>query len=75
MTEELAKTYDPVAIEKKWYDFWEQNGLFNAEVNPDKLPLLHSDSSAQRDGRAAHGPRDPTRHPRLGGAVEADAGL
>ena len=38
MTEELAKTYDPVAIEKKWYDFWEENGLFNAEINPDKPP-------------------------------------
>ena len=38
MTEELAKTYDPVAIEKKWCDFWEENGLFNAEINPDKPP-------------------------------------
>ena len=38
MTEALAKTYDPVAIEKKWYDFWEENGLFNAGVNPDKPP-------------------------------------
>ena len=38
MTEELAKTYDPVAIEKKWYDFWEENGHFNAGINPDKPP-------------------------------------
>ena len=38
MSEELAKTYDPGAIEKKWYDFWEENGLFNAEINPDKPP-------------------------------------
>ncbi len=38
MTEELAKTYDPVAIEKKWCDFWEENGLFNAGINPDKPP-------------------------------------
>ena len=38
MTEELAKTYDPGAIEKKWGDFWEENGLFNAEINPDKPP-------------------------------------
>ena len=38
MTEELAKTYDPVAIEKKWYDFWEENGHFDAEINPDKPP-------------------------------------
>ena len=38
MTEELAKTYEPGAIEKKWYDFWEENGLFKAEINPDKPP-------------------------------------
>ena len=38
MSEELAKTYEPGAIEKKWYDFWEENGLFKAEINPDKPP-------------------------------------
>ena len=38
MTEELAKTYEPGAIEKKWYDFWEENGLFKAEINLDKPP-------------------------------------
>ena len=55
MTEALAKTYDPVAIEKKWYDFWEENGLFNAGVKPRQTPLLHRDPPAQRDGRVAHG--------------------
>ena len=38
MSEELAKTYEPGAIEKKWYDFWEENGLFKAAINPDKPP-------------------------------------
>ena len=75
MTEALAKTYDPVAIEKKWYDFWEENGLFNAGVNPDKPPYCIVIPPAQRDGRVAHGPRDSTRHPRPSSAVEADAGL
>jgi valyl-tRNA synthetase len=36
MTEKLAKTYDPGAMEEKWYGFWEQNGFFNADINGDK---------------------------------------
>jgi len=27
----LAKTYDPQAIERRWYDFWEQNGYFRPQ--------------------------------------------
>ncbi len=38
MREELAKIYDPGEIEEKWYEFWEQKGFFNAEINPDKKP-------------------------------------
>ena len=36
MTEELAKTYDPAAIEDKWYGIWEENGFFNADFDKDK---------------------------------------
>ncbi len=32
----LAKTYDPIAVEKKWYVYWEQHGMFHARVNPEK---------------------------------------
>jgi len=28
---ELAKTYEPNAVEAKWYDFWLQNGCFKAD--------------------------------------------
>ncbi|MEH3037322.1 MAG: valine--tRNA ligase [Sphingomonas adhaesiva] len=28
---ELAKTFDPAAIETKWYAHWEENGLFHPE--------------------------------------------
>ena len=28
MTDTLDKTYDPAAIETRWYEFWEQNGHF-----------------------------------------------
>ncbi|HEX2802737.1 MAG TPA: class I tRNA ligase family protein, partial [Sphingomicrobium sp.] len=28
---ELPKTFDPAAIEKRWYDHWESNGLFRPD--------------------------------------------
>jgi len=28
---EIPKTYEPPAIEAKWYAFWEQNGCFAAD--------------------------------------------
>jgi len=30
---EMGKTYNPQAIENKWYEFWENNGYFNADPN------------------------------------------
>ena len=38
MTRELAKTFDPAAIEAKWYAHWEENGLFRPE-RPDAQPF------------------------------------
>ncbi len=35
---ELAKTYDPKAIEAKTYERWEEKGYFKAKVNPEKKP-------------------------------------
>jgi valyl-tRNA synthetase len=34
---ELAKTFDPTAIEQRWYKHWESNGLFRPE-RPDAEP-------------------------------------
>jgi valyl-tRNA synthetase len=31
-------TYDPEAIEGKWYDYWEKNGLFKSDSGSDKPP-------------------------------------
>ncbi len=31
MSEELAKAYDPSAVEQKWYKFWEEGGLFKPD--------------------------------------------
>ena len=35
---ELAKTFDPAAIEAKWYPHWEQTGQFRPE-RPDAQPF------------------------------------
>ncbi|MBN1541695.1 valine--tRNA ligase [candidate division KSB1 bacterium] len=35
---ELEKTYDPLRVETKWYDFWESNRLFHAEATGEKRP-------------------------------------
>ncbi|MBQ7514870.1 MAG: valine--tRNA ligase [Schwartzia sp.] len=34
----ISKTYDPKLFEKKWYQFWEDNKLFHAEVEEGKQP-------------------------------------
>lgn len=36
--EELDKGYEPNAVEKRWYAYWEQEGLFSAEDKSDKKP-------------------------------------
>lgn len=40
MSEEsnIPKVYDPKSFEKKWYEYWEKNNLFHAEVEEDKDP-------------------------------------
>ncbi|KRA84353.1 valine--tRNA ligase [Altererythrobacter sp. Root672] len=38
MTNELSKTFDPAAIEAKWYAHWEGNGLFRPE-RPEAQPF------------------------------------
>ena len=35
----IPKRYDPKSFEKKWYDYWENNGLFHAEVDKSKKPF------------------------------------
>jgi len=38
-TKMLDKTYNPQVVEDKWYQYWEENGYFHAEVDPDKEPF------------------------------------
>ena len=35
---ELSKTYDPKPIEKSWYQYWEEHGLFSADPTSEKPP-------------------------------------
>jgi valyl-tRNA synthetase len=35
----LDKGYEPHAVEKRWYGFWEQNGLFAAAESSDRPPF------------------------------------
>jgi valyl-tRNA synthetase len=36
---EIAKTYSPQDIEKKWYQWWMDNGYFTPKIDPDKKPF------------------------------------
>ena len=36
---ELPKVYEPQAVEKKIYEFWEKGGYFRGEIDPDKEPF------------------------------------
>jgi len=35
----LDKTYDPAAVEKRWFPFWMEKGFFRPEQNPDGQPF------------------------------------
>lgn len=34
----ISKTYDPAIVESKWYEYWEQQGLFTQDVDSSKKP-------------------------------------
>ncbi len=36
--QEMPKAYEPAEVEKKWYSYWESNGLFKGRPNPEKKP-------------------------------------
>src|SRR5687767_12514017 len=37
---ELPKAYSPADAEKKWYEYWYANGLYDAEVRADREPYV-----------------------------------
>ncbi len=36
---EFLPRYNPQTVEDKWWPFWEKEGLFHAQVNPEKKPF------------------------------------
>jgi len=36
--QQIAKSYEPEQVERKWYAYWEENGLFRGEAVSDKVP-------------------------------------
>ncbi|MPN41208.1 hypothetical protein SDC9_188750 [bioreactor metagenome] len=36
----ISTVYDPQSVEKKWYQFWEEQQLFHAEVDRIKSRLV-----------------------------------
>lgn len=38
MAKELSKTYDPVKVEEKWYDYWLNKGFFQADISENCQP-------------------------------------
>ncbi|MFB6248383.1 MAG: class I tRNA ligase family protein, partial [Salinibacter sp.] len=34
----MSKAYDPAEIEAKWYDYWEENGFFEADADSEADP-------------------------------------
>lgn len=38
MKKELSKVYNPQEVEDKWYQYWEENKLFHAEIDHSKKP-------------------------------------
>ena len=37
--EKLSTVYEPQAVEEKWYQYWQEQGYFHAEVNPKREPF------------------------------------
>mgnify|MGYP005842618827 CR=1 FL=1 len=36
---DIPTVYNPHSVEGKWYDYWEKNGFFHTEVNPEQEPF------------------------------------
>ena len=35
---DIPSRYNPKQSEDKWYQFWQENGFFHAQINPKKKP-------------------------------------
>jgi len=37
---EIPKAYEPGKVERKWYDFWLEQGYFTPKIDPEKKPFV-----------------------------------
>ena len=59
---ELAKSFEPHEIERRWYPIWESRGYFAASLDPRSPRLLHPAAAAQRHrARCTWGTRSSRR--------------
>ncbi len=65
--------YNPQAIETKWQKSWEENHVFESEVNPQKTKILCAGDAAVPIGDAAHGTHAELHDWGCGGAREEHA--
>ena len=72
---ELPKTYDPAAVEPKWYARWDEAGYFRADAHSSKPAVLDRHSAAEHHRRSDAGPCSQQHDPGHSGAPRADAGL
>lgn len=47
--------YEPGAIEEKWYNFWEEHGVFHDEPEEGERAVQHCAAASQCNGAASYG--------------------
>ncbi len=70
----LPKTYDFRGVEQRLYDWWESQGYFRPAARRRAQAVRHLDAAAQRDRRAAPGPRHVRRRRRPDDPLPAHEG-
>ena len=54
---QFDKGYEPHEVEKRWYEYWENEQLFAAEEQSSRRRLFDCHSTAERNGRSSYGTR------------------
>ncbi len=52
---EIPKAYNPIEVEDKWYQFWEENNLFGSKIDSDLEAIYNCNSSAKYYWNAYNG--------------------
>jgi hypothetical protein len=74
LTKDLASVYMPEMVESAWQEWWEASGFYSADAAAGEAAGRDCDSTPQRDGLAALGPRPDGGHRRRADAVAPHEG-